>query len=218
MKRIFIVANWKSHKNKQEATDWLKTFLDFKKSEDKEVIVCPSFTILPYLQQWIGSHRLPLSVGAQDVSPFAEGAFTGEVNARQVKEFADYVIIGHSERRTYFSETDEMVTKKVEMARQANLTPIFCVQGGQTPVPPGVEMVAYEPVSAIGTGNPDSPENAEGVIRAIKEKTGASYVLYGGSVTPENINSFTSLPSIDGVLVGGGSLDPKTFAGIIENA
>ncbi|MBI2622753.1 MAG: triosephosphate isomerase [Candidatus Levybacteria bacterium] len=141
------------------------------------------------------------------------------MNGKQMKEFADFVIIGHSERRQNFKETDEMLVKKVQMVQKYLLTPIFCIQNEDTFIPEGVKIVAYEPVEAIGTGNPDTPENAEKVARVIKNThKDVMYVLYGGSVTSANISGFTKMPSIDGALVGGASLDAKEFTKIIQNA
>jgi triosephosphate isomerase (TIM) len=160
-----------------------------------------------------------LSAFHNDISPFDEGAYTGEINGNQIREFADYVIIGHSERRKNFAETDEMLSQKVQRAIECSLTPIFCVQGSDTPIPDGVTLVAYEPIFAIGTGNPDTPENAEAVIKTIKEKNpSVKYVLYGGSVTPEGVGGFTQKPLIDGVLVGGASLLSDKFVQIIKNS
>ena len=221
MKKLFIVANWKSNKTILETQEWFQTFnnlhLAFNK-EEKEIIVCPPFTLLPTVQQSIVNGQLSIVAGTQDISPFEHGAYTGEVNAQQVKEFATYVIVGHSERRQNFKEDPEMLGKKVAMALASGLKPIFCVQGKETPIPEGVEIVAYEPVFAIGTGHPDTPEDAEDVAKTIKEKHNIPYMLYGGSVNPENIHSFTSLPSVDGALVGGASLDAEKFVAIIKNA
>lgn len=221
MKKLFIIGNWKSNKTKQEAHDWLKEIRDFNlpRFEGKEIIFCPSFTVLPFLQQWIENEHIPLELGSQDISAFESGAHTGEVNAQQVKEFASYAIIGHSERRMELFETDELIAKKVAQAKQYSITPILCVQGPDTPIPDGVTLVAYEPVSAIGTGHADTPEDAESVAKTIKEKNpNVEYILYGGSVTGDNVRSFTELPSIHGVLVGGASLDPEKFRSIIQNA
>jgi triosephosphate isomerase len=129
----------------------------------------------------------------------------------------EYAIIGHSERRQNFGETDEELKEKVDKARASDIMPIFCVQNENTQVPPGVKIVAYEPVEAIGTGNPDSPENAQKVAAAIKDKNKeVESVLYGGSVKGENVKSFTSMQDISGVLVGGASLDPDSFLSIIK--
>ncbi|HUQ84710.1 MAG TPA: triose-phosphate isomerase family protein [Candidatus Limnocylindrales bacterium] len=221
MKKLFIVANWKSNETTAEANVWFQTFnssnLTINKDE-KEIIICPPFTLLALVKELSPKSQTPFAIGAQDVSPFDEGAYTGEENVKQIKEFADYVIIGHSERRKNFSETDEIISKKVGKAIEGGLTPILCVQGPETPIPGGVDIVAYEPVSAIGTGTPDTPEDADSVAKIIKEKNAVKYVLYGGSVLGENVAGFTNLSSIDGVLVGGASLAAEKFLKIIENS
>lgn len=218
MKRMFIIANWKSNKVEAEVKEWIERFTNYDlRIENKEIIICPSFLHLPILKSYVLNHKSFIKLGAQDISPFEEGAYTGEVNGEQIKEFADYIIINHSERRRYFSEDGETVTKKVSMAKKYNLTPIFCVQENDTFIPQDVEIVAYEPVFAIGSGNPDTPENAERAAKIIK-KSGVDYVLYGGSVTSKNVREFTQMPNIDGVLVGGASLDPLEFAEIVKNA
>lgn len=214
MKKLFIVANWKSNKTELEAKDWLT---EISNIENKEIIICPSFTLLPITKSSIINYQLPFKVGAQDISSFDEGSFTGEVNGRQIKEFGDYVIIGHSERRI-LGKTDEELKKKVLMAKKYNLTPIFCIQDEKTIVPDGLEMVAYEPIFAIGTGNADTPQNADDIAKMVKEKERVQYVLYGGSINSGNVKSFTRMPNIDGVLVGSASLDPLEFTEIIKNA
>lgn len=227
MKKIYIIANWKSNKTILQAGEWFQTLNNLLASrrsgqltinkEKKEVIVCPPFTLLPFVKELIVNSQLS-AIGAQNISPFNEGAYTGEINAKQIKEFADYVIIGHSERRKYFNETDEILEKKVKMALKHNLAPIFCTQGVNTKIPQNAEIVAYEPVFAIGTGNPDTPENADQVAKQIKEKNRIQYVLYGGSVTSDNVKNFIDMPNIDGVLVGGASLDAQEFYKIIQKA
>ena len=220
MKKLFIVANWKSNKTTLEAKKWLQEFSNFQfpMSNEKEVIVCSSYPSLPALRDYISEENLPISIGAQDISPFGSGAYTGEVNASQIKEFATYTIIGHSERRNYFKEDDEMLAKKVQAALAAGITPIFCIQGKETPIPDGVTIAAFEPISAIGTGQPDTPEDAEDVARTVKASHPNVSVLYGGSVTPDQVHTFTQLPSVDGVLVGGASLDTEKFTQLIDNA
>lgn len=222
MKNLFIVANWKSNKTTLETKEWLQTLnssqLTFNK-DNKEIIICPPVTLLPLVKELIVNSQLSIVVGTQDISPFDEGAYTGEVNGKQIKEFADFVIIGHSERRQNFKETDDALIKKVQMAQKYLLNPIFCVQNQNTFIPEGVKLVAYEQIEAIGTGNPDTPENANEVAQIIKDThKNVMYVLYGGSVTSENVKSFTSMPDLDGVLVGNASLDAKEFSKIIQNA
>ena len=222
MDKLFIVANLKSYKNESEAKNWLESFkkikeLNFDLSQ-KEVIICPSFTQLFSFFSYFSSNNINVKLGAQNVSPFDEGAFTGEVNAKQIKDFAEYVLIGHSERRTNFGESEDMIAKKVEVSLKYGLNPILLIQGHENTIPQQVNVVAYEPVSAIGTGNPDTPENADAVGSLIKSKIRDGQFLYGGSVTSVNVKSFTTKTNIDGVLVGGASLDAEEFIRIIQNA
>ncbi len=182
------------------------------------VVVCIPFTILSIFRYHIQQLKLPIQLGAQDVSPYPDGAYTGAVSARQLKELCDWVIIGHSERRKYFRETDIVLAQKVDQAKDAGLKIIYCVPDENVIVPQGVDVIAYEPIWAIGTGKTDTPENASTVIETIKKKTGVTSVIYGGSVTPENVASFVTQPAIDGVLSGGASLDPEKFYRLIESA
>lgn len=202
-----------------EAKAWLDGFKIYDLGfTDKEIVICPPFTLLSEVESRIKNQELRIKVGAQDISPFDEGAYTGEVSASLLKEFADYVLIGHSERRKNFLESDEILFKKVALAKQYGLIPIFCVQGKETKIPSNIDVIAYEPIDAIGTGHPDTPENAEDVASFFKNNNNVSYVIYGGSVNSENVNSFTKMPDIDGVLVGGASLDVQEFYAIIQNA
>ncbi len=223
MKHLFIAGNWKSNKTVSESEEWIKTMsIAYRawsiNNEAVTVVLCAPFTALYVLKQKIAEAKIPIALGAQDVSPFKEGAYTGEVTARMIKEVADWVLIGHSERRKLFGETDEMLEKKVTQARDAGLNIIYCVPDDLTFVPAGVSVVAYEPVWAIGTGKTDTPENANTVISVIKERTHAATVIYGGSVTAENVASFSRMPAIDGVLPGGASLNAETFANLIASA
>ena len=220
MKPLVIAGNWKSNKTSEEAMEWLQNFqfsISNFQLQNTSIILCASFTLLYPLKEEIKKQSLPLVLGAQDASAHPEGAYTGAVSVRQVKELADWVIIGHSERRKYFGEIDEILAKKVEQAKLANLKIIYCVPDEQAVVPKGVDAVAYEPVWAIGTGKTDTPENANTAIASLKQKFSISRVLYGGSVTPENAASFVAQPAIDGVLVGGASLDALIFAALIRN-
>jgi len=220
MKKLFIIANWKSHKNAEETKEWMEKFTVHSSQfsvDHKEVIICPPFTMLSLLKSYLLNLK-SIKIGSQNISPFEEGAYTGEITAKQVADFAEYAIIGHSERRTNFFEDEEMLSKKIVLALANKLTPIFCVQSAQTAIPQGVSVVAYEPVFAIGSGHADTPESADKVAAEIKEKNKIPFVLYGGSVEGKNVNSFTQMAHIDGVLVGGASLDVEKFAEIIKNA
>lgn len=219
MNKLFIVANLKSYKTESEANDWLnstKKLLEETDLNKKEIIICPSFTLLPIFHKFIKENNLAIKLGAQNISPFDEGAYTGEINAKQIKEFADYVLIGHSERRDNFKEDDEMLSKKTQQSLKYGLIPIFLIQSLDSLIPQWAEIIAYEPIFAIGSGNPDTPENANNIAEQIKQK-GNYEVLYGGSVNSANINSFVSQPNLSGVLVGGASLEAEEFIKIIEN-
>jgi triosephosphate isomerase len=221
MGKCLIVANLKSYQTENEAKNWLEGFgkiaeLNLDLSQ-KEIVICPSFTQLFSFFSYFSSHNIQAKLGAQNVSPYDEGAYTGEVNAKQIKDFAEYVLVGHSERRQNFNESEDMLIKKVNVALQYGLNPIFLFQNREDVIPQGVQVVAYEPVSAIGTGNPDTPENADAVAAVIKSKNSVQ-VLYGGSVTSENVKSFTAKTNLDGVVVGGASLEAEEFLKIIQNA
>ena len=218
MKNLFIVGNWKENKTESEAINFL---MDFAKSysprPDVKTIICPTYLSVSAASKFVKENNLDIDLGVQEVSEFEGGAYTGEVSASQAAEFVKYSIIGHSERRKNFNETDQDIEKKVKAAADHGIIPIVCVINDTVPVPVGVRIVAYEPVEAIGTGHPDTPENAEEVAKKIKEKNpDVTDILYGGSVTSENVRSFTEKPDISGVLVGGASLDPAKFLEIIS--
>ena len=223
MQNTLIVANWKSNKTISEGLKWIEDFAkDFKENEEKEVILCPSFTLIYPLKAAIADRNINIKLGAQDVSLFPEGAYTGEVNSKQIKELADYVIIGHSERRENFKEDNEILFEKVKRAQEASLAPIFCVQDENTKIPEGNIIIAYEPSSSISTSGPsaeaDDPQNANRIALLFKSKNPASVFLYGGSVSGENVGSFTKQEGIGGILVGGKSLSALEFLKIYENS
>lgn len=219
MKHALIIGNWKSHKKVSEARKWFaEAAASLQPGVESEVIVCPSFQLLAVCKEEIERHQLNWKLGAQNVSPFPEGKHTGEVNASQLKDFVDYVLIGHSERRNEFHETDDMLFEKVKRVREVGLTPVFFVQGEDTPIPEGIGIVAYEPIFAIGSGHPDTPEDAEKVASYFKTKKHVPTVLYGGSVDDKNVGLFMSCSSLDGIVPGTASLDPVVFAHLIHNA
>lgn len=217
-KNIWVIANWKSNKTISEALQWVE-FVGSKieKRDNLRVVVCPPYTDVEEVKKAVLVGNYPLMVGVQDLSPFSQGAYTGEEAAIILKDFVDLAIIGHSERRQNFGETDQMVTEKVKQALDHNIIPLVCVQGEDTPVPAGCKMVAFEPIFAIGTGNPDSPEDADSMAGSFKQKYGEDVeVLYGGSVTSQNIKGFISRPNISGALIGGASLEAEEFVRMVE--
>lgn len=218
MKPFLFIANWKSKKTLVAVREWLEIFTQKNESKD-QIIIAPSFPHLDFVKNFSAANMLSFSLAAQDISSFPEGAFTGEVNGVQIKEFAEYVIIGHSERRNLLKETDDLLAKKVDQALRVGLIPIFCVQNENVSIPAGVRIVSYEPDAAIGTGNPDDAAHANIVAEKIKAKYPAlTHVIYGGSVSAENVQEFSAQEHINGVLVGTKSISPEDFIGILKHA
>lgn len=219
----YILGNWKSNKSAEEVKDW---FIKFGKyiaghkfdTVKTEAVIFPPFIHLQLCVGLLQKMKLPLKLGAQNVSAFHEGAYTGEVTAKMLRSVTKYVIIGHSERRKYFHEEDQILPEKVKRTLESGIIPVYCIQDEKTYIPQGVKFVAYEPVFAIGSGTPDSPQNADSVGRVVKSKIPDSIFIYGGSVTPVNITGFLVSPNIDGVLPGKASLDPLVFGEMISNA
>lgn len=226
MKTIWVIANWKSNKTISEALDWVSQVgPKIPKQDNLKVVVCPAFDSISEVKKAISVGNYPLLVGAQDLSPFGVGAYTGEEPAQLLNGLIDLVILGHSERRKNFGETDEMVAKKTEQALANNISALVCVQGEETPVPEGATMVAYEPIWAIstglnntpGAGKADTPEDADKMATLFKQKYGLNLeVIYGGSVTANNIEGFMTEEHINGVLVGNASLDAAEFIKICQ--
>jgi triosephosphate isomerase len=247
MPRIPIVAgNWKMNTDAATAHDLA---LGIKNSgasavNGVEKILCPPFVYLPLVAEL--ARGTTLSVGAQDMYWEEKGAFTGEISAAMLLDFATHVIIGHSERRQYFGETDEAVNRKLRAALDHGLTPIVCVgetgdqrNAGQTQevlrrqVSGALHditllnsaVIAYEPVWAIGTGVAATAQDANDAIGFIRGEVAtlqgaataqAMRILYGGSVTPANIAELVAQPEVDGGLVGGASLVADSFAAMVK--
>lgn len=217
MKNIWIVANWKSNKTVAEALEWI----DFvgpklEKRGDLKVVVCPPFIDVMEVKKAVLVGNFPIMVGVQDLSPYDVGAYTGEEAAAIMKDVIEFSILGHSERRQNFGETDEMVSEKVKQALSHGIIPLVCVQDENIPVPDGCKLVAYEPIFAIGSGQPDSPQDAGSKAKSLKDKYQDIEVLYGGSVTSENAKGFLQQDNIQGLLIGQASLKAEEFVRIIE--
>ncbi len=203
--------------------------------QEVEVGIAPPFPFLHPVRQILPKH---ISVGAQNLFWEPKGAFTGEVSGPMLRSLgAEFVIVGHSERRKFFGETDETVNKRVRAALEAGLKPVVCVgetleqrEAGQAKQVVGRQLekglagvsgpvdIAYEPVWAIGTGVNAKPDQVEEMHAFIVETVGETRVLYGGSVKPENAGQLANTPNVGGFLVGGASLDPDKFASIISEA
>jgi len=215
---MIIIANWKLNLTIAEVEKWTNSFNKFTESfsfKDITPIICPSFIYIPYLKKTL----LKAEVGSQDISQFLEGKYTGEVCAKQLKDYISHAIIGHSERRVNFSETTEIIAKKAKICLGNNITPIICVSEiGQVYSLKnlGNILVAFEPLSAIGSGNPDSPEHIENIIGKIIDIAPNAKVLYGGSTSEENVESFLKIKNLGGFLVGAKSLEAESFINIIK--
>lgn len=217
-KKLYI-ANWKSNKTKKEAIqffDYLRENLKKIDLSDKEVIIAPPFTLLAKCHYLISEYNLPIKLAAQNVSSYPEGAYTGEISAKQVKEFADFVIIGHSERRKYLHENENDIENKIREAKETDLTVIQCIQDEYGLIYKNADVIAYEPPSAIGTGNPDDPSHIAQVFEKIKEQDNSFPLLYGGSVAPQNISDFLSIDGLSGFLIGGASLEADSFIQLLS--
>ena len=227
-----IAGNWKMNGSRMELEEMQDALS--KISTENRVILCVPFTMIG------GPKKAPLAIGAQDVSAHENGAFTGEVSALMLwAQGARYVIVGHSERRMYHGETNEIVRQKAERALQFDITPIICVgetmderKAGKTmeiiesgvresvPTDGGDVIVAYEPRWAIGAGITPSDEDIADAHKLIadtlaKMGRGGTPILYGASVKGSNAKQIMSIPHVDGVLVGGASLKPDDFIPII---
>ncbi len=217
-KKIWLVINFKANKNLKETINWIDAIgPNLPKSGNLKIVVCPSFSALSEIKKAILVGNYPIILGSQDLSEFGNGAYTGEEPGKFLTDFIELSIIGHSERRTNFGETDEVVAKKVSQAFDNNIISLVCVEDSQMPVPANCKLVAYEPIFAIGSGTPDTPENADNIAFKIKNINGQdTEVLYGGSVTKENIKAFIQRENISGCLVGTGAMDPDEFLKMVE--
>jgi triosephosphate isomerase len=241
-----IAGNWKMHKTIAQAEEFIQGLLPRVSAASADIAICVPFTDL---QAMVDSTRgSGVTVYAQNMHDAPEGAFTGEVSAAMLNELDVHgVVLGHSERRQYFGETDRALQAKVPAALAAGLVPLLCV--GETEeerdaeqtdrklrhqVQEGLEkvesarlgdvVIAYEPIWAIGTGRNATPEQAQDAISFVRalvadrdpDQATRTRILYGGSVKPENAAELLALPDVDGALVGGASLDPESFAAIID--
>lgn len=245
MRKPLIAANWKMTKTIEETEEFINAFLPMVKDiNDVDILIAPPFTSLSAAAKLLKGSNVILA--AQNVYHEESGAFTGEVSPKMLLSAGcSSVIIGHSERREYFSETDEVVNKKVRIARENGLDVILCIgesleqrESDKTFEVLGSQLagslkdmsldgitIAYEPIWAIGTGKTATKEQANETHTFIREwmrknKEGADSVRiqYGGSVKPDNVVELMSQPEIDGALVGGASLKPDSFAKLVEGA
>ena len=249
MRKKIIAANWKMNMTVAETQNFLEAFrLEVEEVTTVEIVIAPPFTALPKLSELLGGSQ-KIRLGAQNFYFERSGAYTGEISATMLRElFVKYVIIGHSERRAIFGETDSLINKKVLAAHANELKPILCVgetleeretgtekqvletqlRGGLAGVSPErllETVIAYEPVWAIGTGKTatsaqaqDAHAHVRSVLEGLSDNATASKVRiqYGGSVKPANAKELLGQPDIDGALVGGASLEVRSFSEIVK--
>jgi len=243
-RKPLMAANWKMNKTSKEAVSFIKKFKNLVKNAKTEIVVCPSFIALSETKKATKNTKIKLA--AQNMHFEQEGAFTGETSPWMLKDTTDYVILGHSERRQLFNETNHLINKKIKTALKNKLKSILCVgesleerQNKQTlnVIEKQIKeclkdrqkeerkniVIAYEPVWAIGTGKTATATQAEEVHKFIRHLLSKIYnksiskstrIIYGGSVKPDNIKTLMKMNNIDGALVGGASLDPKSFSEI----
>ena len=246
MRKPIIAGNWKMNKTIAEAVDFVNEVKDQVNNDKVEAVICAPFTILKDLKE--ATKGTNIKVAAQNMHFAESGAFTGEVSASMLQELGmDYVVIGHSERREYFNETDETCNKKVLKALEVGIDPILCCgetleerEAGETKNVCKVQVegalkdvsaedlakvvIAYEPVWAIGTGKTATSEDANDVIKYIREVVAGLYgdkanevrIQYGGSVKPANVAEIMAQSDIDGALVGGASLAGSDFVQLVN--
>jgi triosephosphate isomerase (TIM) len=237
VRKVIIAGNWKMYKNQAESLDFVREFKSEVEDtkENQEVVLCAPFTSLTALSKHLHGSRIML--GAQNIHWSEEGAYTGEISGSMLTEIGvDYVIVGHSERRQYFGETDQTVNSRLKAAQQHKLKPILCVgetkaqrDAGETEniiiaqlksdlidIDQSNLVIAYEPIWAIGTGDTCESSEANRVISIIRKQLDNKNVSiqYGGSVKPDNVDEIMAQPEIDGALVGGASLSADSFARI----
>lgn len=246
MRKPIIAGNWKMNKTIAEALEFVNEVKDKVQNDKVEAVICAPFTLLKDLKE--ATKGTNIKIGAQNMHYEESGAFTGEIAPAMLKELGiDYVVIGHSERREYFNETDETVNKKVLKALEVGIDPILCCgetleerESGKTKEVCKVQVekalenvkkedvskvvIAYEPIWAIGTGKTATSEDANDVIKYIREVVKDLYgdlanevrIQYGGSVKPQNVSEIMSQSDIDGALVGGASLASSDYTQLVN--
>jgi triosephosphate isomerase len=251
MRKKIVAANWKMNMTQAESAEFVRSLLlDLGDIRDVDVVIVPPFTAIAKVTEALGKAQ-NIKVGAQNMHWERSGAFTGEISAALLRDlFVRYVVLGHSERRTFFGETDEIVNRKVRAAHEATLRPIVCIgetleQRDQGKVEKVLSKqlrrsladlsakelqettIAYEPVWAIGTGRNATPAQAEEAHAFIRQTLAEMAdqatadrmrIQYGGSVKPNNARELMLQPDIDGALVGGASLEARSFAEIVKAA
>ncbi len=215
----YIIANWKAHKTIGDANEWMSEFVknDFSEIKDQfKIIIAAPFHALESVKRVTDQYTF-MNVAAQDVSRFETGSYTGEVSAQMLYGLAEYVLIGHSERRKLFAESNEAVHQKTKWAKTFGIEPIILVRSDDDSIPNQTKIIVYEDLSSIGNGNNQPIDFVLKMQREIDRQNKFAF-LYGGSVNADNISEYISQDSIMGVCIGTASLNQQEFYATIKAA
>lgn len=222
----YFIANWKANHTYSTSLEWMTAFLnkieqDAKlktKLENNEltIIIAPPFPFIIPLKD-IVKHYGNIHLASQDISCIEKGKYTGEVTAEALSGHVQYSIIGHSERRMNFNETDDLLQKKVDLANKYGLKTIYCIRNERDLFPSTISLLSYEPVHAIGTGNNENPADVVDVKKKLNIPPDVPFI-YGGSANKDNVDSYLITNAIDGFLVGTASVDPIEFYSMCASA
>lgn len=225
MKR-YLIANWKSYKRFEEARIWLDEFAEsYIPVEQLQVVIAPTFLCLEKVGEYIRKLELKnVALAAQDVSPFPKGSYTGAIAADLLKDMADFVIVGHSERKRYFHETNHDIGNKVLETVDAGLVPIVCIDKpyamsqltSLNDIDTDNVIIAYGPVDALNFRIPESPEKVREAVEFISRVHPKWPVVYGGALHPDNAAEYIKITGVSGLFAGSASLEAKSFGAIFQ--
>ncbi|OGR15856.1 MAG: hypothetical protein A2X81_18260 [Desulfobacterales bacterium GWB2_56_26] len=224
----YVIGNWKCYKTSEDGRLWLEKFARlYRPHDDLQVVIAPTFLSLESLAAHLDRLSLAgVALAAQNISPFPRGGYTGEIAADMVRGLARYVIVGHSERRRYFHESNQQIMNKVTEAADAKLVPIVCVDsvtslpllGAIADLDVDRLVVAYTPVDSINFSIIESPTKVGETVNHIRQMFPRWPVVYGGGLLPGNADGYLGIPALSGLFVGASSLEPETFAEICRQA
>lgn len=214
----YVFGNWKANKNYSEVQSWISEFQSKPLEIFEgvvEIVICPPYPFITTLHEAFASTPW-IKIGSQDISYYGAGRYTGEVPAHSLGDIVSYSIIGHSERRSNFNETNTIIDQKAQNALESGIEPLVLIRDGNDTIPSNVSFVCYEPSSAISTGEGNIVQHNVPVQDIIEQKSLLSIpadfkFIYGGSVTTDTIHEYARVKEIDGVLPGSASLDPEAF-------
>ncbi len=222
----YVIGNWKCNKTWENIKEWFDVFnKHYRPDPNLQVIIAPSFIFLRDTAHYLNDLKLEnVSIATQDISPFPKGSYTGAVAADMVKGLAQYVIIGHSERRRYFHETSQDVANKVNETGDSGLVPIVCVDQpyamsqltSLVDIDCDQMIIAYGPVEAMNFRIPEEPKQIVQAVSFISQIYPKVPVVYGGAIHPDNVGQYATLEGVAGLFVGESSLDPLSFAAVCQ--